>query len=523
MRMNLPVTQQEFDYPADQMLVSVTDLDSYIQYCNAAFIAVSGYTEAELIGQPHNMIRHPDTPPEAFRDMWETIRGGRPWSAMVKNRRKNGEFYWVMANVTPITENGRPVGYMSVRTKPSRSQIEAAERLYGQMRDQAAAGKLRWVLRQGGVVRNTLLGRLRHALRPDVGARILMALLLPVAVLAASVQWLPQMLGLSSPWNYLAHACTSAIAVGAGLWWLHATIARPLADATRFATGMAAGDLQQRLESGRSDSVGRMIRALSQLNVNFLAIVTDVRSQIASLTTATSEIAKGTADLSARTETQASSLEQTAASMQQLSESVRHSAGVAGDAAARTGQTSSAAASGQQRVSDVVSTMGDIQQSSEKVSEIIQVIESIAFQTNILALNAAVEAARAGEQGRGFAVVASEVRALAQRTSGAAKEVKTLIVESVQRVDKGIAIVDEARRSMNDILASVEELNRMIATISNAATEQSTAVTQVNEAVAQLDNVTQQNAALVEESAAATESLSEQAVALTQAVKVFKV
>jgi len=171
----------------------------------------------------------------------------------------------------------------------------------------------------------------------------------------------------------------------------------------------------------------------------------------------------------------------------------------------------------------VVKTISEIQQSSEKVSEIIQVIESIAFQTNILALNAAVEAARAGEQGRGFAVVAEEVRALAQRTSGAAKEVRSLILESVERVDKGITIVDEARRSMNDILASIEDLNRLISTISTASHEQSTAVGQVNEAVAQIDTVTQQNAALVEQSAAATESLREQAVALTRAVQVFKV
>ncbi len=523
MRLNLPVTENEFDYPADQMLMSVTDLDSHIQYCNAAFAAVSGYSEQELVGEPHNLIRHPDMPPEAFRDMWKTIRGGRPWSAVVKNRRKNGDHYWVMANVTPIVENGKPVGYMSVRTKPTRAQINATEKLYAQMSERGSGGGLKWVLRSGMVVRNTMFGRLRHALRPDVGARLLIALLLPVLTLAGSAQLLPLLTELATPWNYAICAVASAAAVGAGLWWLRSTIAEPLSQATDFAAAMAAGDLQRRLESDRSDSVGAMMRALNQLNVNFLAIVTDVRSQIAGLTIATSEIAKGTTDLSARTETQASSLEQTAASMQELSESVRQSAEVASDAATRTGQASGAAGSGHERVSDVVKTMGEIQQSSEKVSDIIQVIESIAFQTNILALNAAVEAARAGEQGRGFAVVASEVRALAQRTSGAAKEVKALILESVERVDKGITIVDDARRSMNDILASIEDLNRLISTISTASHEQSTAVGQVNEAVAQIDTVTQQNAALVEQSAAATESLREQAVALTRAVQVFKV
>ncbi|MBN9429169.1 MAG: PAS domain-containing protein [Burkholderiales bacterium] len=518
MRVNLPVTENEFDYPADQMLMSVTDLDSHIQYCNAAFAAVSGYSEQELVGEPHNLIRHPDMPPEAFRDMWKTIRGGRPWSAVVKNRRKNGDHYWVMANVTPIVENGKPVGYMSVRTRPTRAQIGAAEKLYAEMRASTAAGRPKWVLRNGALVRATVLGRTLAALKPDVEARMLLAL-----CLAAATQLPPLLLDLAAPWRYLLQAGLTAAAVGAGLWWLRASIATPLRRATDYAASMAAGDLQQRLESSHGGAIGMMARSLSQLNVNFLAIVTDVRGQIASLTVATSEIAKGTADLSARTETQASSLEQTAASMHQLSESVRQNAEVAGDASARTERASAAAGSGHEHVSDVVKTISEIQQSSEKVSEIIQVIESIAFQTNILALNAAVEAARAGEQGRGFAVVAEEVRALAQRTSGAAKEVRSLILESVERVDKGITIVDEARRSMNDILASIGDLDRLIESISVAAAQQSTGISQVNDAVTQLDDVTQQNAALVEQSAAATESLREQSIALTQTVKMFKV
>jgi aerotaxis receptor len=238
--------------------------------------------------------------------------------------------------------------------------------------------------------------------------------------------------------------------------------------------------------------------------------------------TATAEIAQGNNDLSVRTEQAAASVQETASSMEQMTATVKNNADTASQATALSGSASSAAAKGGRAVSDVVNTMNEITHSSKKIADIIGVIDSIAFQTNILALNAAVEAARAGEQGRGFAVVASEVRSLAQRSAEAAKEIKTLIGASVEKVESGSRQVDDAGKTMDDIVAQVKRVSDLIAEIGSATIEQSAGITQVGQAIGHLDEITQQNAALVEESAAASESLKQQATRLVEAVGVFR-
>lgn len=518
MRQNLPVTNTEFQFPDGVTLVSTTDLKSHITYCNPAFIAVSGYSREELIGQPHNLVRHPDMPPEAFRDMWATLQSGSPWSAMVKNRRKTGEHYWVMANATPVLENGQPVGYMSVRTKPTREQVAQAEALYARMRSESASGNVTLALSRGRLVRTGWRGLLQRWTEPTLGRKmgaITLALAFGVLFMERAIA------GASEGWQWVGYGVALALALATATWMRRMMVA-PLGEAITFANRMAAGDLGARLSSQHRGEFGELARALNQLNVNLQAVVSDVRHEVEGVQVASSEIAAGNHDLSARTESQASSLEETAASMEELSSTVEHSANAAREAASLSERASQVAREGNEAMHKVVQTMDEIHKSSSRIGEIIQVIDGISFQTNILALNAAVEAARAGEQGRGFAVVAGEVRNLAQRTLTAAKEIKVLIDDSAAKVSQGSELVHGTGRTMGQVVTAVEQVNSLISDITSAAREQSMGLSQINQAVGQLDSVTQQNSAMVEQLAAAASSLQTQAVVMQESVRIFK-
>ncbi|MBC7994160.1 MAG: HAMP domain-containing protein [Rhizobacter sp.] len=314
-----------------------------------------------------------------------------------------------------------------------------------------------------------------------------------------------------------------AVALAVGLCWaVTRSITVPLDQAVKVAETVAKGDLSSRIGTTSKDEIGQLLAALGRMNDSLVGIVGQVRNASDSIATGSAEIATGNADLSQRTEEQASNLQQTAASMEQLTVTVKNNADTARQATQLASSAASVAAQGGEVVGQVVSTMQDISHSSKKIADIIGVIDGIAFQTNILALNAAVEAARAGEQGRGFAVVAAEVRSLAQRSAQAAKEIKNLIGESVGKVEAGTRLVDDAGRTMGDIVAQVQKVSDLIGEISSASGEQTMGIGQISDAVTQLDQVTQQNAALVEESAAAAESLKHQAASLAQTVSVFK-
>jgi methyl-accepting chemotaxis protein len=320
----------------------------------------------------------------------------------------------------------------------------------------------------------------------------------------------------------LALVLAALVAGALAAWLITRSITRPLAQAVQVARTVAAGDLSMQIAVDRHDETGQLLQALKAMNDSLRRVVGQVRASSDSIATASGQIASGNADLSQRTEEQASNLQQTAASMEQLTGTVAQNAETARQAALLAASASSVAAQGGSVVEQVVGTMEQITASSRRIADIISVIDGIAFQTNILALNAAVEAARAGEHGKGFAVVASEVRSLAQRSASAAKEIKDLIGDSVDKVDEGSRLVADAGSTMQDIVGQVQRVAALIEVISHATQEQSTGIAQVGTAVNQLDEVTQQNAALVEESAAAADSLRQQAGELVRAVGVFR-
>ncbi|WP_332860031.1 methyl-accepting chemotaxis protein [Janthinobacterium svalbardensis] len=299
-------------------------------------------------------------------------------------------------------------------------------------------------------------------------------------------------------------------------------ITRPLVEAVALAQRVAQGDLSSDIVVRSQDETGQLMAALRDMNTALVGIVGEVRGGTDTIATASAQIAVGTMDLSSRTEQQASSLEETASSMEELTAAVKQNADNALAARSLASAASAVAVKGGAVVSEVVQTMGSINDSSRKIADIIGVIDGIAFQTNILALNAAVEAARAGEQGRGFAVVATEVRNLAQRSASAAKEIKGLIDDSVDKVGAGSKLVDQAGATMQDVVDSVQRLSAIIGEITDASEEQRLGIEQVNEAISQMDQVTQQNAALVEEAAAAANAMQDQAAQLSHAVQVFR-
>ncbi|AMP10518.1 sensory box protein [Collimonas arenae] len=489
---------------------------------NPYFVLVSGYTEQELLGAPQNILRHPDMPVEAFADLWRTIKNGQSWTGIIKNRCKNGDFYWVQANVTPVMENGRPVGYMSVRTKPSRRQVEEATALYQTIRN---GNRDKIAINQGVAGRSGLLGRLIALKDMSLSKRISWNLGFLICVLAALIVsdlfFVEQVPGKAHHWVSVLAAIAIA---GVSYFWysLYSGVIVPLRQAVRASQVMAGGDLTLDISTRRKDDLGQLLRSLRQLRVNLSSIVGDVRSSFEQIGVATREIATGNADLSGRTESQASALEETASSMEQLASTVEQNSSNATQANDMADGASQVAGKGGDIVMQVVATMGEIHGSSKEIVSIISIIEGIAFQTNILALNAAVEAARAGEQGRGFAVVASEVRSLAQRSATAAKEIKQLIDASVKKVEAGTVLAEHAGVTMREIIESVQRVSSIMSDIATASREQSSGIAQVNDAVTQMDEVTQQNAALVEQAAAAAGSLQDQTMKLEQALTVFK-
>ena len=511
MKLNLPVTQQEHPLPPGRTLVSVTDLKGRITYCNAAFVEVSGFAAHELLGQPHNIVRHPDVPAEAFRDLWATIQAGKPWSGLVKNRRCNGDHYWVLAHATPMMDGDRVTGYLSVRTAPTREAVAQAEALYARMREEAQAGPLRHVLHRGRVWRTDPFSRLCRALTPSQAGRLAATQVLAAAAVLA--------LGLL-PWPAQIAGALVVAGLASALAW-HWTW-RPLKQVVQDAHQLASGNLAHGVATGAAGIGGELQRALVQLSVNLRTVVHDTRSEVHSVGQAAHEIAAGNQDLAARTEAQADSLHRTTAAMAQIRATVQRCSDAANEGTRLAHDTADVARRSFGAVQAVGQTMHEIAESSGRINDITHVIEGVAFQTTLLALNAAVEAARAGPAGRGFAVVAGEVRALAQRTSTAAREIKQLLGESSRRVAQGSQRSAEASDRMREALDSVGQVNDMLGRISQTANEQTQGIAEVNDTVTQLDAITRQNAGLVEQLAASAQSLHGQVDKVNDSLHMFR-
>jgi len=511
MRDNQPVTQQEFPVPEGATLMSTTDLDSRIVYANSAFTRISGFEAAELAGQAHNLVRHPDMPRQAFADMWATLKSGQSWSALVKNRRKDGDHYWVRAHATVLRSDGRVRGYMSVRTRAEPAEAHQAETLYRRLRQGQLQG---WRFRQGLLVRS---GALRHlsawrwlSLRARLGLGLGGA-----AALAA----LPAgLLGLSP----LAMGAGLALAGAALALYLQAQVLGPVQRIAAQAARVASGQAITASELGRVDELGLLMRSVNQSGLNLRALVDDVADQVERLEQASEEVRVGGDDLSRRSEQAAEQLRHASGAIGELGRSCDANAQAARQVQRLAEGAAAVAQQGGAAMQAAVAEMEGLSHSSRRIADIVATMDGLAFQTNVLALNASVEAARAGVSGRGFAVVAQEVRALSQRSAQAAREIRQLIEVSLAGITAGCQRVDQAGQTSADILGQVKEVSRLVGEIAAVSGRQAAGVQQVHADLAGLEGLTQQNVALVEQSAAAAAELNQRAQRLGEAVAVYR-
>ncbi|MEP9347137.1 methyl-accepting chemotaxis protein [Enterobacter roggenkampii] len=499
------VTQNEYPLDDDTTLMSTTDVHSYITHVNDTFVQVSGYQLDELTGQPHNMVRHPDMPKAAFADMWYTLQQGEPWSGIVKNRRKNGDHYWVRANAVPMVRRGQVTGYMSIRTRATAEEIAAVEPLYRALND----GRCKKRIHKGLVVGKGWLGKL-PAMPLRWRVRSVMAVLfagLAATLAATSAGWLP--------------LAAAAVVMLMGTLLFEQQIVRPIENVARQALKVATGERNSVQHLNRSDELGLTLRAVGQLGLMCRWLINDVSSQVVSVRDGSDRLAQGNEDLNDRTRQTVANVQQTVATMNQMAASVQSNSETAAEVDKLSVAASSAATKGGNAMQTVVKTMDDIADSTQRIGSITSLINDIAFQTNILALNAAVEAARAGEQGKGFAVVAGEVRHLASRSASAANDIRKLIDASASKVQSGSEQVHAAGRTMDDIVVQVKNVTQLIAQISHATSEQATGLSELTRAVAELDSITQKNADLVEESAHISAMVKHRAGRLKDAVTVL--
>lgn len=499
MRTNMPVTNIEQHLKDGEFIVSKTDLKGQITYVNRPFLEISGYTSEELLGRPHNLIRHPDMPEGAFADLWKTLQSGKPWRGMVKNRCKNGDYYWVEANANPFWKDGKIVGYMSLRSKPSRAQVEAAEALYRRFREGKAQGL---TVKEGHVACTGVIGWLQSLAHLSIKTRISLA----CALLVISL------FGIASDVTPVARMIfiAAGFALSAYVWWMLVyKILHPLDEAVRSCQMVASGNLCLDMTADMHDEVGRLMHAIVTMAGNAESIVADVSHAASAISAYSQEVSATSQNIAQLTTEQASSVEETSASVEQMGASISHNSdnakvteGIAASAALQAGQ-------GSEAVKETVAAM-------KSIAGKVGIIDDIAYQTNLLALNAAIEAARAGEFGKGFAVVAAEVRKLAERSQVAAHEISELASGSVSKAE-------HAGKLLAEMAPAINKTSELVQEITSASEEQSTGAAQINTAMNQLSQATQHNASATEELAATAEEMSSQAEQLQQLMSFYMV
>ncbi|WP_395489481.1 methyl-accepting chemotaxis protein [Cedecea davisae] len=509
MRLNNPVTQQEHLLREGEALMSTTDIHSHITYANSAFIKACGFGEQQLIGEAHNIIRHPDMPPEAFGDMWATLQQGDSWTGMVKNRRHNGDHYWVRANVTPVYHDDKLTGYISVRTVPGREEVAASEALYRAVREKRA-GHLRFykglVLRRGW---KSVLSLFQHlSLSKRVGGALVLAGLLAAAMPLMHL-------------NHVAQALLAAVLFAALAAFLQQQVIRPVKTIVRQMQKVVSGQKTGLIQFNRVDEIGLMMRLVNQSGLNLRSLVDDVGAQVGGIGEISQNLATSSRAMSERTDETYAHLQQTAAAIEEISGAVEQTADSAAQTSQMADQASKSALEGEQMMKHTLTMMESMAEASEHIVEIISVIDRIAFQTNILALNAAVEAARAGVSGRGFAVVAAEVRNLAQHSASAAKEIKTLIDRNAISVSSGVGVVKNAERHISEMAEEIVRMAGLIREIGDATREQTSALGLINRSVERISTMTQNNADMVVQAGAVVENLNQRTRRLTSAINVY--
>lgn len=516
MRTNLPVTQIEHTFAEDDLLISRTNLKGEITYANPAFVEVSGFSLDELLGANHNLVRHPDMPPAAFENFWTTIKKGEAWSGLVKNRRKNGDYYWVRANAMAIKENGQIVGYASLRIKPSAAEIKHAESVYSDWLD--GKGE-RYTLHRGQIRRRhplAFLGRFKW------GSATLQTRLLAL-IASFSIGWLTL-----SQWQLSQNLSqlvigglllTVVAGLGLSVW---NKVRRVVETSQTFVLQVAAGNLTADAPPLHNDDFDRLVDALVTMRKGLSAIVSDVNDGINKVNPSVVDIRQSNEFIAQRSDDLASSVQETAASTEQLTATVKQNAENAQQASHLATSNMCEVKEAGESMALVVKRMEAITDSAQSISKTVSLIDSIAFQTNILALNASVEAARAGVHGSGFAVVASEVRALANRSSDAAKEIHRLISTANGEIEAGGKLVEDTEKVITRVMETSQRVNDLMGEISSASSEQSHGISQIGTAVNVMEQGVQHTAEQLQLANASTQALELETHQLLNAIRAFR-